>query len=158
MAIDKILYVLNHSKAKKSHRLVLIEIANHTNKEGLAWPSYRMLIARTGLSRRRVIDIVADLRGVGELEVLPHGSPQGGQAYRIPGGAAIAPGMESSGAKNDTQGVQPLHPNLLIESLYPQPETDDKDRWLTHAEAVHFGLTPGSRLYRLATGEIQPGE
>jgi Helix-turn-helix domain len=141
---------------KKSHRLVLLEIANHTNSEGLAWPSYRTLIAKTGLSRRRVIDIVADLRGVGELEVLPHGSPHGGQAYRIPGGATIAPGMESSGAKNDTEGVQPLHPNLLIESLYLQNETDDKDEWLTHEQAVKIGLTPGSRLYRLATGEAQP--
>jgi hypothetical protein len=156
MAINKILYVLTYSKAKKSHRLVLLEIANHTNSEGLAWPSYRTLIAKTGLSRRRVIDIVADLRGVGELEVLPHGSPHGGQAYRIPGGATIAPGMESSGAKNDTEGVQPLHPNLLIESLYLQNETDDKDEWLTHEQAVKIGLTPGSRLYRLATGEAQP--
>ena len=91
MAIDKILYVFTHSKAKKSHKLVLLEIANHTNQEGLAWPSYRTLIAKTGLSRRRVIDIVADLHAVGELEVLPHGSPHGSQAYRIPGGATIAP-------------------------------------------------------------------
>jgi hypothetical protein len=156
MAIDKILYVLNHSKAKKSHRLVLLEIANHTNSEGLAWPSYRTLIAKTGLSRRRVIDIVADLLAVGELEVLPHGSPHGGQAYRIPGGATIAPGMKSSGAKNDTQGVQPLHPNLLIESLYLQNETDDKNEWLTHEQAVKIGLTPGSRLCKLATGEALP--
>jgi hypothetical protein len=56
------------------------------------------------------------------------------------------------------KGVQPLHPNLLIESLYLQNETYDKDRWLTHEQAVKIGLTPGSRLYRLATGEALPEE
>jgi hypothetical protein len=44
--------------------------------------------------------------------------------------------------------------NLLIESLYPENETEDKDRWLTHEQAVKIGLTPGSRLYRQATGEV----
>jgi hypothetical protein len=42
------------------------------------------------------------------------------------------------------------------QSLYLQNETDDKDEWLTHEQAVKIGLTPGSRLYRLATGEAQP--
>jgi hypothetical protein len=66
--------------------------------------------------------------------------------------------MESSSAENDTQGVQPLHPNLLIESLYLQNKSDDKDECLTHEQAVKIGLTPGSRMYRMATGEALPEE
>jgi hypothetical protein len=158
MAIDRILYVLNHSKAKKSHRLVLIEIANHTNREGLAWPSYQRLADRTGLTRRYVIEIVSDLQAVGELEILPTGSPSGGQAYRIPTSELSSPGMISSGETSSLEVVNSVHPNLIYESLYPQTETKDKDGWLTHDEAVQFGLTPGSRLYRLATGEVQPGK
>jgi hypothetical protein len=42
-------------------------------------------------------------------------------------------------------------------SLSPE-NGEDRDEWLTHDEAVKFGLTPGSRLYRLATGELQPEE
>ena len=157
MAIHTLLYVLNHSKAKKSHRLVLIEIANHTNKEGLAWPSYQTIANKTGLTRRRVIDLVADLAAVGELEVLPEGSPFGGQAYRILAGEIVSPDDSIPGEIFDTELVKPFHPNLLIESLYPNNETEDQNRWLTPYEAVRLGLTPGSRLYQNATGKALPG-
>ena len=80
MAIPTLLHVLNNSKAKKSHRLVLIEIANNVNDDnGLAWPTYKTLANRTGLTRRRVIDLVAQLNALGEIEILPHGSPTGGR-------------------------------------------------------------------------------
>ena len=39
----------------------------------------------------------------------------------------------------------------------PEPR-DVKDEWLTDEQAVKIGLTPGSRLYRKATGEALPGE
>jgi hypothetical protein len=158
MAINRILYVLNHSKAKKSHQLVLLRLASHMNNEGLAWPSYQTLARETGLTRRRVIDLITDLTRVGELEVLPQGSPYGGQAYRIPGGEIVSPGMKSSGEIFDTEVVKLFHPNLLIESLYPANETEDKDQWLSHEQAVKIGLTPGSRLYRQATGELRAEE
>jgi hypothetical protein len=158
MAIDKILYVLTHSKAKKSHRLVLVEIANHTNSDGLAWPSYQRLASRTGLVRHWVIKIVADLVATGELEIVPNASPKGTHAYRIPTGTVSVPGMKSSGTVSVTNPVQSVYPNLLYESLYLQNETEDKNEWLTHEQAVKIGLTPGSRLYKLATGEALPEE
>jgi hypothetical protein len=41
----------------------------------------------------------------------------------------------------------------------PSPSNaEDKDEWLSHAAAVKLGLTPGSRLYRQATGEVKAGE
>ena len=155
MAIDKILQVLTHSKAKKSHQLVLLHIADHTNSDGLAWPSYRRLANRTGLVRHWVIKIVADLVAMGELEIVPHGSPKGTHAYRIPTGTVSVPGMKSLGTLSVEKVVQPVYPNLInTESV--SPKTDEKDRFLTHAEAVKLGLSPGSRLYRKATGELPP--
>jgi hypothetical protein len=53
--------------------------------------------------------------------------------------------------------VWPLHPNLLIESLYPKNDFEDKIGWLTPQQAVEFGLSPGSRLYRQAIGELIRG-
>jgi hypothetical protein len=92
MAIATLLHVLNNSKAKNSHRLVLIEIANHVNDtNGLASPTYQTIANKVGLTRRRVIDLVADLNALGEIEILPHGSPTGGQAYRFRGGETISP-------------------------------------------------------------------
>jgi hypothetical protein len=89
---------------------------------------------------------------------LPQGSPSGGLAYRIPWCETISQGRISSGEIFDTKGVKLFHTESVIESLYPQHETDDKDRWLTHEQAVKIGLTPGSRLYRQATGEAPPEE
>jgi hypothetical protein len=36
-------------------------------------------------------------------------------------------------------------------SLSPST-AEDADEWLTHEQAVKLGLTPGSRLYKQATG------
>jgi hypothetical protein len=167
MAINTLLHVLNNSKAKKSHKLVLIEIANHTNSEGLAWPSYQTLANKTGLSRRRVIDLVADLSAVGEVEILPEGGPHGEQGYRIPTGEVRTPRMKSRGETIspddltpgeifDTPLVKSFHPNLYIESVYFKNESNEEEAWLTPNEAVKLGLTPGSRMYRQATGEVLP--
>ncbi|MDQ3831118.1 MAG: helix-turn-helix domain-containing protein [Candidatus Tectomicrobia bacterium] len=158
MAINTVLYVLNFSKAKKSHKLVLLEIANHTNKDGLAWPSHSTLARKTGLTRRWIVQIVSDLQTVGELAVIPGGGPHGEQAYRIPGCELTSQGMISSDEVSSLLGVNSLHIESVIESLYPENETNDKDGWLTPEQAVKIGLTPGSRLYRLATGELQPEE
>jgi hypothetical protein len=159
MAINTLLYVLTHSKAKKSHRLVLIEIANHTNCDGLAWPSYATLARITGLTRSWVIKIVSDLEAVGELEILPHGSPTGGQAYRILTGIVSTPGMKSRGVVSCSEVVYSVDPNLLnTESLYCKNDSNEEEAWLTPDAAVKFGLTPGSRLYRQATGEVLPAE
>jgi hypothetical protein len=158
MAINNLLHVLSNSKAKKSHRLVLIEIANHTNQDGLAWPSYQRLASITGLSRRWVIEIVSDLQTVGELEIIPTGSPTGGQAYRIPTGELSSLGMKSRGEVSSTQVVNSLHPNLYIESIYCKSDSAEEKAWLTPADAVKLGLTRGSRLYRKAIGELLPEE
>jgi hypothetical protein len=158
MAINTLLHVLSFSKAKKSHRLVLIEIANHINKDGLAWPSYQCLANITGLTRRWVITIVSDLQAVGELEIIPNGGPHGEQAYRIPTGEVSSPRMKSRGEVSSVEVVNSLHPNLYIESLYLKNDSNEEEAWLTSDAAVKLGLTRGSRMYRKATGEALPGE
>jgi hypothetical protein len=159
MAIDKILYVLTHSKAKKSHKLVLLEIANYTNCDGLAWPTPTTLARKTGLSRQWVIQCISDLLLVGELELVPRGSPQGRNAYRIPECQVSLQLPKSNCKLSHSESVN----SVDLESVYTEPiycknETEDKDEWLSHEQAVKIGLTPGSRLYRLATGELQPEE
>ena len=158
MAIDTLLHVLNHSKAKKSHRLVLIEIANHTNKDGISWPSYQRLSNRTGLTRSWVIKIVSELQAVGELEILPTGSPTGGHAYRIPTGVLSTPDDSIRGVVSRSEVVYSVDPNLIYESIYRKNQTETEEGFLTPEAAVAFGLTPGSRMYKKATGQLLPGE
>jgi hypothetical protein len=162
VSIPTLLHVLNNSKAKKSHRLVLIEIANHVNDDnGLAWPTYQTIANKTGLTRRRVIDLVAELNALGEIEILPHGSPMGGQAYRVRRSETISLTAHLSSEKKDKKGVKLFHPESYIdESIFRKKsggegnrEEEGEQRPLTRAEALSIGLTPGSRLFLLVTGE-----
>jgi hypothetical protein len=51
-----------------------------------------------------------------------------------------------------------LLPNLLIEFLYSKNDSNEEEAWLSPDDAVKLGLTPGSRMYRRATGELLPEE
>jgi hypothetical protein len=63
-------HVLNNSRQKGSHRLVLLIIANHAHGNGSnAFPSMKTLAAESLMSERQVIRIVADLERSGELIV-----------------------------------------------------------------------------------------
>jgi hypothetical protein len=46
--------------------------------------------------------------------------------------------------------------SLSLESKEDGDKTTESGRYLTHEEAVKLGLTPGSRLYRQATGQLSP--
>jgi hypothetical protein len=104
-----------------------------------------------------VVDLIADLKAVGELVIVPEGGPHGEQAYRIPGCEIVSQGMKSSGEIFDTQGVKPFHIESVNESYFENP-TEDEETWLTPDDAVKLGLTRGSRLYRKAIGELLPEE
>jgi hypothetical protein len=62
--------VRSASKSTGSARTLLLVIASHVNPDtGWAWPSLDTLAHETGLQRRRTIDLIHRLEGLGELEV-----------------------------------------------------------------------------------------
>ena len=163
MAKDKIFHVFTHSKAKKSHQLVLLHVADHSNKGGLAWPRPSTLARKTGLSRYWVIRCLSDLILVGELELLPEGSPHGGVAYRFPPCSMCQLSLQLPKGYCQLSCPEPVNsvdtePINTTEPIFRKNDAKDQDTWLTPEQAVKIGLTPGSRLYRLATGELQPEE
>jgi hypothetical protein len=87
-----------------------------------------------------------------------NGSPKGGHAYRIPTSQLSLPDDFVPSKLSHQKVVNSVDPNLLYESLYSKNESQDEDEWLTPDEAVRLGLTPGTRLYRQATGEVLPKE
>jgi helix-turn-helix protein len=156
MSIPSLLHVLDHSKAKGSHKLVLVEIANACNKtDGLAWVSFTTIANRSGISRRQVIRLVADLIATGELEEHPGKGPRGLTAYRIPTGDTMSPVKELTGDKSDTRLVTN---STTVSCIEPIISETGKERWLTPEEAMAIGLTKGTRLYRKAIGELGPTE
>jgi len=70
MSISTVAQVRSSSKSHGSARTLLLVIASHVNPDtGWAWPSLDTLAHETGLGRRRTIDLVHLLEGLGELEV-----------------------------------------------------------------------------------------
>lgn len=64
-------YVMAHSAATATHKVVLLAIAQHANTHNEAWPSLARLSAFAGVSDRSVRNALRDLEQGGELETLP---------------------------------------------------------------------------------------
>ena len=70
MSMSTVAQVRSSSKSHGSARTLLLVIASHVNPDtGWAWPSLDTLAHETGLQRRRTIDLIHLLEGLGELEV-----------------------------------------------------------------------------------------
>jgi hypothetical protein len=70
VSIAAILHVLNHSKTRQSHQLILLRLADHANSQGLSWPSKPTLARETGYGRQWIYTAIADLVRLGELRVV----------------------------------------------------------------------------------------
>lgn len=68
--------VLDHSSAQGSPRLVLVVLAEEV-RDGAdrCWPGIERIARRARLSPRAVQRAIAELRALGELEVIVHGAP-----------------------------------------------------------------------------------
>jgi Helix-turn-helix domain len=82
MSIAAILHVLQHSKTTKSHRLLLIHLADHATDSGLSWPSHSQLARETGYTRRWVISAVDDLLRWGAMKEVYNAKGQ--TRYQLP--------------------------------------------------------------------------
>jgi Helix-turn-helix domain len=70
MSISTVAQARSSSKSHGSARTLLLVIASHVNPDTCwAWPSLDTLARETGLQRRRTIDLIHLLEGLGELEV-----------------------------------------------------------------------------------------
>jgi hypothetical protein len=70
MSMTTVAQVRSASKSTGSARTLLLVIASHVNPDtGWAWPSLDTLAREAGLQRRRTIDLVHLLEGLGELQV-----------------------------------------------------------------------------------------
>ena len=74
MAMEVMIWALNHSRSKHGARLVLISIADNANKDGTgAWPSVKELARKANISPTAVHQAIKNLVELGELEVVEGG-------------------------------------------------------------------------------------
>jgi hypothetical protein len=67
MSIGALLHVLQHSKALKADKLILVQLADHATDSGLSWPSHSLLARETGYTRQWVITTLDRLLETGAL-------------------------------------------------------------------------------------------
>lgn len=140
MSVEAISAVLHNSKAKGTHKLVLIGIANHEG-DGGAWPTLETLGKYAACSRSTVKAAIRWLEKNGEIEVRQNA---GGNANTRPDrrpnlykvlvpayeGRKTAPRTDNGGQKTDSRGSEiaftggdlptpnrPIEPSLLEPSI-----------------------------------------
>lgn len=133
MSVQAITYVLDHSEAAGSDRLVLIALANHAcSEKAECWPSVRLLAREARCSERTVQYALRELEHAGRIRRQKAKGPQGTTRWRLvfdaateadrpalpkgadaappaepddaPQGADAAPGADSAGAQDATPG------------------------------------------------------
>jgi len=83
MSIEAVRWVLERSKTKGAQRLILVVIAEHADKNGLAWPSIETIARLANCSERFVKETIAKLKS-GELIIERGGGRGRSNRYRIP--------------------------------------------------------------------------
>jgi hypothetical protein len=111
LSVKVMTWVWDHSRSKKTERLVLLAIADCASEDGSnAYPCTAELMRKTGLSERGVQSAISNLVKLGELFVGRNLGPRGCNRYRV----VMATPAESA-------GVQDLPPADLAPPGTPCP-------------------------------------
>lgn len=130
MSWQAVKLVMESSKAPPSARHVLVVIAYHANlTTGDSFPSLVTLSEETGLGRRQVINLIAQLESSGELGVVRQ--PGFANHYRLPTSATQFTGK----GRGPVQSAQPP-----VQSSSPVPVQS-----ATSTSEPEFTLTVGNR-------------
>jgi DNA-binding transcriptional regulator YhcF (GntR family) len=84
MSCEAVKWVLHNSKAKGSARLVLLSIAEHSDRHGeRAWPSYARLAREAGVNYTTVWRSIEILERLDEIEIVRGGGRTRTNHYRM---------------------------------------------------------------------------
>ena len=143
MSIEATKAVWDWSQKKSGALLVLLALADYTNKEGIAWPSVSTLAKKVHMSKRNVQRWLRELQKAGELEIHKNPNRRGSNIYRIlllknksnacdahvMGDGAVAKGVSSASPTGDVTVTQSVNepkkePTPIV------PEGDEVDFWI----------------------------
>lgn len=157
MSIEATNTVWRRSKARGAARLVILCLANYTNKSGVAWPSIKTIADDTFVSERQVTRAIAELEESGEIEIIEKGDGRGrSTVYKITlkgdkvssfdqpikgdissiKGDMVSEKGDTLSIKGDTMSPNPIEP------LYNQEE-EEKDGGDVGKIERHFTQTTG---------------
>lgn len=109
MSVQAMAWVLQHSKAEGSERLVLLAIANHADGAGqVAWPRVELLAEEAKVSRRTVFRALESLVLLGEIEIQSGRGRGMTNTYTLKGVTGGTPQQALKGDTHGTPGVPPM--------------------------------------------------
>ncbi len=134
VSIEVLAWVMRHSEAKLSDRLVIFALADHAKADGTSsWPSVKTLSERTKLSERQVQRSLTALEDAGEI--LQTGTSRyGTKVFSLPfyisamGGDNLSQGdregvtSTTTGVTSTTGNVDQMSPDPSLEPLETRPE------------------------------------
>lgn len=155
VSVQAVSWVLEHSRAEHSERLVLISLANHASTdEALAFPSVDTISRESRLSRRSVQGALGRLLALGEI-VEAGRTRFGTRCFKLPmGGAKSAPAQDlrpgkicAEGAQNTTSGGagSAPKPSRTIKESSGVERVFDKWVEATDRDSARTKLTPDRR-------------
>lgn len=83
MSVEAVRHVLEQSKTRGAQRLILLVVAEHADRNGIAWPSVETIARLANCSQRFVKATIAKLK-TGELVIERGGGRGRSNRYRIP--------------------------------------------------------------------------
>lgn len=85
MSVTHIGLILDKLDVKPSTKLVAIILADHADRDGICWPSYRRIAERAGMDERTVRRHIATLRDLEVITKLRNGTVvrNGSRTYRV---------------------------------------------------------------------------
>lgn len=85
MSVQALSWVFDHSRSEGNARLVLLSIANHTDRQGAeSWPSSETIARESRCSPRTVFRALRELKGLGELDWVSGGGRKTPNYYWMP--------------------------------------------------------------------------
>ena len=116
MSVEAVRYVLERSKTKGAQRLILLVIAEHANKDGVAWPGIETIARLANCSERYVKKTIACL-DAGELILDRGGGRRRTHRYRIP--------LERMNSASPFSGVETVNSDAVkVNSLQETVNSD----------------------------------
>jgi hypothetical protein len=139
-------WVWRESESRNGARLVMLAIADRADEDGRAWPSVEDIAERTRLSRRAVQKGVAELIGLGELEVDQGGGRARANRYRI------IPKGRTSDAVSRTERTGEQRTSDAVTGQ--EPRTSDA---VSPSETANFATRKGADSAQTANSATRKG-
>jgi hypothetical protein len=140
-------------------RLVMLSLADHSNDEGMCYPSIRRLCARTGMKERGVQNVVKRLTEAGYITVEMNKGRAGSNLYRVNATPATnAPQQEMHPASDAPKPLRTIkEPSVKKQTRMPEDAVISEKQTQIAIEKGHTTEEAIAQFARFKDGALAKG-